>query len=92
MGMNFNTNQKQRDEHMRMRRDPEMQDLQLPSQRSFENQMLLNGLLYGSYNEPKSWDDVDHHLRDSRLYINSLKDLIRHNEYPKEFGPTDWRR
>jgi hypothetical protein len=77
---------------MRMRRDPKMQHLQLPSQRSFENQLLLNGLLHGSHNEPETWDDLEPHIRDERLYKHSLGDLIRNNEYPKAFGPTDWRR
>ena len=102
MGINFNTNQQQRDDHQHRRRKLRKYEGMMPSTPTFEDQLLLNGLRYGPHKAPpvnEMFDDKGNYTFDPRKqfeesqnYLNSLRDLIKHKDRPTEFGPTDWRK
>ena len=104
MGVNFNTNQQQRDDHQQMRRDSVHWDGEgtLPATPTFEDQLLTNGLRYGvlkplTVNEmlDKKGNfipDIPERVEKSRTYLDSIRELIKHKDRPTEFGPTNWRK
>tara|TARA_E500000081_G_C6012566_1_gene296416 strand:+ start:364 stop:666 length:303 start_codon:yes stop_codon:yes gene_type:complete len=100
MGMNFDANQQQRNEHQQFRRDSHLWGGEgtLPSTPTFEDQQLLNGLRYGPVKE----NLVDKNgffkevlpppSQESRDYMDTLRELVKHKGRTTEFGPTDWRK